>query len=66
MLNRFSDLRLVIGLFLFAIGALVLLSWAVGPDDLKEGIHVNLLGGGMLLATGLALGLPAWFGGAKE
>ncbi len=59
MLNRLenylTDLRSVIGLFLFIVGSIVLLSYAFGPSDLVGGIHVNLLGGGCLALVGMIM-----------
>ena len=55
MENYLTDLRSVIGLFLFIIGSLVLLSYLFGPSDDVDGIHVNLLGGGCLALVGAVM-----------
>jgi len=56
------DLRFVIGSFLSVIGVLVLVQYAMNPEVVSEGMHVNLLGGGLLLIVGVVLGLSGWFG----
>ncbi|MBC7385484.1 MAG: hypothetical protein H7301_04870 [Cryobacterium sp.] len=56
-----TDLRFVIGLFLTLIGLLVLLSFLTSGSDVAQGIHVNLLGGGMLITVGGSLALSALF-----
>lgn len=53
--NYLTDLRSVIGLFLFTIGVIVLLSYLIGPSDDVDGIHVNLIGGSCLALTGLVM-----------
>ena len=62
LFELFSDLRFVIGLFLSLIGVLVLCAYFFGGADSSQGIHVNLLGGGMLTITGIALLLSSRFG----
>jgi uncharacterized membrane protein len=62
---RFSqlvgDLRFIIGSFLSVIGLIVLIEAARHSDTLTQGIHVNLLGGGMLLGTGILLIASTYF-----
>ena len=57
-----GDLRFIIGSFLGLIGLIVLIQAALRPDELTQGIHVNLLGGAMLTGVGLLLALSAFFG----
>jgi hypothetical protein len=63
-MQKMTDLRFVIGLFLTLIGTLVLGSYFFGGDDLVQGVHLNLLGGGTILIVGLLLGGSTFVGEA--
>jgi hypothetical protein len=55
MLSRLENLLFVIGLFLFSIGGVVFMSHFFGGSDLVQTIHVNRLGGGMLVTVGIVM-----------
>jgi len=60
MLSKFSDLRFTIGLFFTVVGSILLATflWGMflsGPSDLVGGVHLNLLGGSMMLIFGLLM-----------
>lgn len=61
-MQKMTDLRFVIGLFLSLLGVLVLGSYLFGGSDLVQGVHLNLVGGGMLLIVGLLLGGSCFLG----
>ncbi len=54
-MNKLDDLLFIIGLFLTLIGAVVFGTFLFGPDDVVQTIHVNRLGGSMLLLVGLSM-----------
>jgi hypothetical protein len=54
-MNRLHDLLFVIGLFLSIVGGIVLLTSFMGGSDMVQGIHVNLVGGGVMFVIGLAM-----------
>jgi uncharacterized membrane protein YhhN len=61
MLAKLDDLLFVIGLFLFLIGGVVFSTYLFGGNDLVQNIHVNRLGGGVLLLVGVSMiGLSYW------
>lgn len=61
MLAKLDDLLFVIGLFLSLIGAVVFGAYLFGGDDLVQNIHVNRLGGSLLLFIGAGMiGLSYW------
>jgi hypothetical protein len=61
MLAKLDDLLFVIGLFLTMIGAVVFGAYLFGGNDLVQNIHVNRLGGGLLLLIGTGMiGLSYW------
>lgn len=58
---KLDDLLFVIGLFLTLIGAVVFGTYLFGGNDLVQNIHVNRLGGSMLLIIGIGMiGLSYW------
>ena len=54
-MNRLHDLLFVIGLFLSLVGGIVTLTSFLGNSDVVQGVRVNLLGGGTMLAVGLGM-----------
>lgn len=50
-----TDLLFLIGLFLTLIGGVVFATYLLGPSDLVQNIHVNRLGGGVLLLIGAGM-----------
>lgn len=63
MASKLGDLLFLIGLFLLLLGAVVMAAYLFGPSDVVQNIHVNRLGGGMLLSIGLLMmGLSHWNG----
>lgn len=54
MYAKLSDLLFLIGLFLLLIGSVVMGAYIFAPAnaDLVQNIHVNRLGGGMLMLVG--------------
>ncbi len=54
-MTKLDDLLFLIGLFLTLIGAVVFGTYLFGPDDVVQTIHVNRLGGGMLLSVGVIM-----------
>lgn len=61
MMKKFSDLSFVIGLFLTIIGGIVLLTGLVNGNDMVQGLRVNIVGGGMMTAIGVAMILRSHF-----
>jgi hypothetical protein len=55
MWSKLDDLLFVIGLFLTMIGAVVFGAYLFGGNDLVQNIHVNRLGGGLLLLIGAGM-----------
>ena len=55
MMSKLNDLLFLIGLFLTLIGVVVMGAYLLGPSDLVQGIHVNLLGGSMLMIIGIVM-----------
>jgi hypothetical protein len=55
MIQKLNDLLFVIGLFLTTVGTIVFLTGLSKGNDLVQGIHVNLVGGGMMLVIGIAM-----------
>ena len=59
--TKLTDLRIIIAMFFGLIAVILLGASMVGPSDLVEGIHVNLLVGcGMGLFAALMLVLSFW------
>jgi putative Mn2+ efflux pump MntP len=52
MASKLNDLLFLIGLFLVLIGGVVLGTYFSGLNDLVQNIHVNLLGGSLLVSVG--------------
>lgn len=65
MFSRLDDLLFLIGLFLLMIGGVVFAAYLFGPDDLVQGIHVNLLGGGSLSVIGIGMIILSHFNNRK-
>jgi aldose 1-epimerase len=55
MMSKLDDLLFLIGLFLTSIGVVVFGTYLFGGSDLVQNIHVNRLGGGMLLTVGILM-----------
>ncbi len=54
-MTKLDDLLFLIGLFLTLIGGVVFGTYLFGPDDVVQTIHVNRLGGAMLLLVGILM-----------
>jgi hypothetical protein len=55
MMSKLNDLLFLIGLFLTLIGGVVMGAYIFGSSDVVQGIHVNLLGGSMLMTVGIVM-----------
>jgi len=67
MLSKLNDLLFLIGLFLILIGSVVMAAYLFGADnaDLVQNIHVNRLGGGMLMLVGFVMWLLSYVNDRK-
>jgi hypothetical protein len=64
MMKKLGDLLFVIGLFLSIVGVIVLLTGIISGNDVVQGVHVNIVGGGMMTVIGVAMILRSHFGKA--
>ena len=67
MFSKLNDLLFLIGLFLILIGSVVMAAYLFGADnaDLVQNIHVNRLGGGLLMLVGFVMWLLSYVNDKK-
>ena len=54
-LETWLDLRAIIGAFFICVGLILLGAFLLGPSDLVEGIHLNLVVGSAMLLFGVPM-----------
>jgi hypothetical protein len=65
MNSKLYDLLFLIGLFLSLTGSVVLGTFLLGPSDVVQGVHVNLLGGGTITFVGVIMIVLSYISGEK-